>query len=691
MKFRLIYALAFLLLAACSSPKPVTGDYPDQVSYYNASEGVAAQGGSGVGLKVLNPGGKKEINQNLKINVVFLGYQQGATATNVNTASFLAGLPGSYRTIARIPSFYNQLLGKPNEDLGINFSYSYNLKFAGKKFEDAFFGYLSSIAVQKPLTVFQANYNAQAIRSKTIDKNYWIDAVKTEQWLAKNLGQIGINEQQYTIVLVNWYGRPDFKYHAYTKTNEPDSDTGYNFGEIRDSRKMIAWGGTAYNDKEDGNGQEARVWFHDLSAGPESWTGNWDLVNADVDGDGAADYRMPPVWEYGNTAGYRPFTDLSGDLAKITRYVAINLLFTASPIYRAALTPPHQPRRIKTDFIYYQGDPSFDATTYFKAAEMERAWGNLQNLNTFQASVKGLPLTGEALSTYQCYVLNAPGAPCTFSGGTVPSFASIFAYNLVTHLQSMLDGTGKKFDYVVPGFVYNVDASLPIPYLGLADDSYLNDGTQGFVFGALNPEARNLGFGITTTLIHEVGHHLAMSHPHDGYDYQANIDYGPSGDFYYAWVGDESSTIMQYIALENEFSQFDYDNMNRYLTSTFINQANAILKKIAAHPRSGRVAGKVLQADDFAGAALRAYSSMKYEQAVSLAEKAYDQVLSASETLNIGLDPYLWYTAYGINPPNPAPFNLKKLQELSGKKIKGDFSHLQDNNPKYEKKRFEQQ
>ena len=80
------FFLAFLLLAACSSPKPVTGDYPDQVSYYNASEGVAAQGGSGVALKVLNPGGKKEINQNLKINVVFLGYQQGTAATNVNTA-----------------------------------------------------------------------------------------------------------------------------------------------------------------------------------------------------------------------------------------------------------------------------------------------------------------------------------------------------------------------------------------------------------------------------------------------------------------------------------------------------------------------------------------------------------------------------------------------------------------------------
>jgi len=26
---------------------------------------------------------------------------------------------------------------------------------------------------------------------------------------------------------------------------------------------------------------------------------------------------MPPVWEYGGTAGYRPFTDLSGDLGTV--------------------------------------------------------------------------------------------------------------------------------------------------------------------------------------------------------------------------------------------------------------------------------------------------------------------------------------------------------------------------------------
>ncbi len=62
---------------------------------------------------------------------------------------------------------------------------------------------------------------------------------------------------------------------------------------------MIAWGGTAMDDPEGGPASTSRVWFYDLSAGPEFWTDNWNITAANLDG-GAPDYRMPPVWEYGN-------------------------------------------------------------------------------------------------------------------------------------------------------------------------------------------------------------------------------------------------------------------------------------------------------------------------------------------------------------------------------------------------------
>ena len=42
-------------------------------------------------------------------------------------------------------------------------------------------------------------------------------------------------------------------------------------------------------------------------AGPlaRGFTDNWNLSDADVDGDDSLDYRMPPAWEYGNPNGDR--------------------------------------------------------------------------------------------------------------------------------------------------------------------------------------------------------------------------------------------------------------------------------------------------------------------------------------------------------------------------------------------------
>jgi hypothetical protein len=40
-----------------------------------------------------------------------------------------------------------------------------------------------------------------------------------------------------------------------------------------------------------------------------------------------------------------------------------------------------------------------------------------------------------------------------------------------------------------------------------------------------------------------------MSHPHDGYDSIIGVDYRPGDEFFYAWTGDESHSIMGYLDL----------------------------------------------------------------------------------------------------------------------------------------------
>lgn len=579
-------------------------------------------------LSTLDPGGFRSIEQDLTINVVFVGYEPGAGYQDIDEAAFLGELPGTYRTVNRYPSFY---FG--NEFLGVDFNFDYNLVYADSGFEDAFFGYLRSIAVSKPLTIYQAAYNAQSAATGFVDENNWIDAPSVEQWLADHAGpELGVDTTQYTVFFINWYGRDDFMFHVYTKTDEPDPDTGYNFGELRDSRKVIAWGGTTPDDEESGLGTLHRIWFYDLSAGPEGWTDNWNV-------DDNYGYRMPPVWEYGNMAGYRPFSDLSGDLGKVARYVAIDLLFTTSPLYKPALSPPKLPETVQVDINLYQIDPTFDAKTIFKPDLIAGELGELLAHNTVSVDLAETPFKSRAEDVYNCFIVDVS---CFGSRLFGIAFGDLFLYH-DDHLISFLDGDA---DYEVPVFAYNDSEPFAAGgLLGFADDDWAT-GTQSYVFAFDDPALVSLGYGFSSTIIHEVGHHVGMSHPHDGYDYETNTDFGPDGDFYFVWSGDESNTIMSYMDLNWDFSQFDRDNINRYMTSIYINQANTILADIYAGPKAGQAAGLLTSADGHAALALAAYHAMDYVGAAHHAKLAYNDVLAAAAQINVEVEPQSWQADY---------------------------------------------
>jgi len=579
-------------------------------------------------LSTLEPGGFRNLVQDLTINVVFVGYEQGGGYQDINEGNFLGELPSMYRTINRYPSFY---FG--NEFLGVDFNYDYNLVYADSTFEDAFFGYLSGIAVPKPLTVYQEDYNAQVAATSNVTDNNWIDAPSVEQWLANNADSaLGIDTTQYTIFFINWYGRNDFMFHVYTKTDEPDPDTGYNFGELRDSRKLIAWGGTTPDDEESGLGSLHRIWFYDLSAGPEGWTDNWN-----VDDDWG--YRMPPVWEYGNMTGYRPFDDLSGDLGKVTRYVAIDLLFTTSPLYKPAISPPVIPENVQLDINVYQMDPGSDGTDYFVPSLIESELGELQPLNTFDVELSSQNFDSRFAKVYNCFYFDVSCFGQRLFG---IAFGDLFLY-FNEHIINFLEGDG---DYEVPVFAFNATDELFTCCLGFADDDWAT-GTQSYVFAFDSPGVRDFsGYGFTTTIIHEVGHHLGMSHPHDGYDYEVDVDFGPGGDLYFAWSGDEANSMMSYIDLNWDFSQFDRDNMNRYMTSVYINQANAVLADIYASGKAGKAGSLLISADNHAAMAMAAYDAMDYAGAATHAKLAYNDVLAAASQVNVMVEPQSWQADY---------------------------------------------
>ncbi|HEX6130077.1 MAG TPA: hypothetical protein VF071_13740 [Candidatus Limnocylindria bacterium] len=590
-------------------------------------------------LDTLDPGGTITLEQTLPVNIVFVGYEQGAGDTDVNEADFLGGLASRYETINRYLAFY----GLP-ADAHVNFTYDYNLVWADGDFEDEFFGYLGGIATPADLTVFQEDYNAQANNVLDVTDNHFIDAPSVEQWLADNAwNELGVDTSQYTVFLVNWYDRPDFIHHIYTKTDEPDPDTGYNFGELRETRKFIAWGGTTADDEESGLGSTHRIWFYDLSAGPEAWTDNWNVDDLDPFDPGNADaelqYRMPPVWEYGNLSGYRPFDDLTGDLAKVTRYVAMDLLFTTSPLYKPALSSPALPDDIQLDINAFD-NAGVDVASLFDLGLINAELGELKPDVSISSELTIRDLAGRLEDVYHCFAADQDS--CFGFRLFNIAFGDLFLY-FSDHLLKFLEGDS---DYELPLFAFYGAEDLEAGgLLGFADDDW-RSGTQSYVFAFDDPFLESIGYGFSTTTIHEVGHHVGLSHPHDGWDSEDGIDFGPGGDFYFAWSGDESNSIMSYIDLNWDFSQFDRDNMNRYMTATYLNTANAVLAKIYASPRAGRVSGLLTDADADAATALAAYGSYDWAGAMLAAEEAFRTVMEAAAAINVQVEPQSYQADY---------------------------------------------
>jgi hypothetical protein len=558
----------------------------------------------------LQPGEHVTYEQTIPINIVFIGYPRNT----ISQEEVLGALPESYAPVVRYPLFY----GLPGRDMGLQFNFDYNVTFAGRDVTNRFFRYLQQIGTPGDPTLFQQDYNNQ--ENNVLDVTgpvLHIDAPSVEQWLARNFAE----EKGYTVVFINWHSRPDFNFHVYTKTDEPDPDTDYNFGEIRASRKMIAWGGS-----------HSRLWFYDLSAGPEAWTNNWNVDTPDLDENGVEDYRMPPIWEY-DEDGYRDPSALSSDLGLITRFVGINLLFTSSPLYDPLATAPGAGGKRVVHINMFEDDPDSTGTDWIDSAVVQAQFESFQHYYDWEVNLVDYPLEGEALRAFRIFSGLDTSEDCWSSFGT--PFAQLFCYfdlNRALYIPEY-----NEADYVTGIFAFNTtDANMgsEVGLLGFADDNWI-DGTQTYVFEFDTFEARDLGFGFTSTTIHEGGHHFGMSHPHDGYDSELGLDYGPADEFYYAWSGDESNSVMHYIALTNGFGQFDRDNMYRWEMAGYLNWSNDLLAQIQAHPDANQVQERISVANQFAATALKTFDQWKYRQAAANARKAYEQLARAAARLGI--------------------------------------------------------
>jgi hypothetical protein len=561
----------------------------------------------------LQPG--KVVVQQLEIpvRIVLVGFEDQA----VDERALVRSLPRTYRPVARYPRFHGR--GRP---LGLEYRFRYDVVRKGRRFQDALSAYVKRIGVREGRTLYQTLYNEQTRNVVDVPASVLhVDAPLVEKWLVENDADPS-GGRGYTLYFLSFYGRDDFEYHVYTKTDEPDPDTGYNFGRLRDSRKMVAWGGS-----------HGRRWFYDFSAGPEAWGGGYDLDNSDLDGDGEPDYRIPPIWEY-RVDGYRRPDLLGADMARLARFVAIDLLFTPSPLYDPLATAPRPGGAKVAHVAVFEAEAGTSGgSRYFDPDLARDEWRRFQPYYRWQAGRSRHPLDGESRLALDIFLGNVVDDQACWRPFGDP-FAQLYCHftrRLADFVPAYAPG-----DHVEAVLAFDTNDPGLAGLLGFADDDWTT-GAPSHVFMFDGTDAREAGFGFTATGIHEVGHHLGLSHPHDGYDAEMRLDFSAAGALFFAWAGDESATVMHDIALSNRFGTFDRDNMYRWEAAGYLNRANAIAGALGRRVGDAAVADAVRAADGLARRAQAALAAWDYLRAAQDARRARDLLEDAADRAGVRL------------------------------------------------------
>jgi hypothetical protein len=539
-------------------------------------------------------------------------------------------LRASFATRNRPIDRMRQTLGI-REEIGLEYRYDYTVVHAGQAYEDALFAHLASIGVpERRLTGYDTSlgqfaYDEQERNVLDVHDNLVIDAAAAERWLVEHPAP-GIDPTRDTAVLLSWWDRSDFRFHDYKVPAEPHTDTGADF-TAREDRRVIAWGGTSPHDEESGFGRESRTWFHDLSAGPDIWTDGW-AIDATWGMEPGPDrpYVLPPVWEYLLPGGARRPEQLPQDLYVVLRFVAVNLLFTPSPLRTVDLDGRRVPGDVEVDVTVFD---AADGPTHLTPAQLQRELSELTGPLT--VDVERRPLVGEPR---RCIEGFATGVPCRAEREPrgYPSEANPFLVG-ARDLRHWRDGSA---EHEVGAFVY--PAPYGGPWLGVSASNFYDE-TKSGAFALLSAPFVARGYSQTAVLAHELGHHFALSHPHDGWEPEYEFGYGAAGGGYLhlAWVGDEVSSNMSYLDVNEDFSQLDLDSFRRWRAAAAFRNANAIAADVLASPRASAGVGALADADAAFTAAQTALTAHDYPEADGRARAGYDHVRRAASAAGVAV------------------------------------------------------
>ncbi len=633
----ILLATAALAGAGSDAPAASTSRTPEQTS--SRSETPPPE------LTHLTPGGAVDLQLEIPVTIVYVGLEPGAPPRGIDPAAVEARQPAFGQPLVLQRAFAGYL-----RPLGLTYTYSYESVFADQDFEDDFFAAAASTARPPgPATEWQARYSQQPAAALDITENTVMDAVAVENWLATNAGpMLGVDTSLPTVFLVNWYGRPDFRHHTYAPFHVlPGNKSSFGGSE---QGHFSAWGGSTADDPQYPLDATSRVWFYDVSAGPDYWTENYELEEVDhyTGWYLPPDNRLPPIWEYGTRHWYRPFTDLSADLAEVIRYVAVGKHFGPSPRFDPALSPPALQHSLEVDVnvVTDLRNQQFEdpLATQPNPARVAAALGAFDPSRSWTVDVE----TGFSLQTYEepltclsasdTFHFYEPG-PC--SNPDSPSAYYDLAFEFDATSRRLLENRRGQVPVVLfdvpdhrwaqfgitdtainfPGQTYDEPSTGIQTWPMVFDTPILQRSFQTPDHAALLAAASYLGLGRSLVF--------------DAEDYAAWNDMDQT---FFLRLAMGTPSVTSTLPITLGLSQFERDAMDRWQTAVRLQWANHLLARVYASPNADRAREHLLSADAHAGDAAERLAEWDLRAASASARAAYDAVVDAMRVLRLPVE-----------------------------------------------------
>ena len=493
---------------------------------------------------------------------------------------------------------------------GVTYDLSYEFVYSTPEFEQDLTTYLKSIQERKLI------YNPWF---RAVTRNTLYDAEKVEDWFVSNNASYGgLPRNGYTFVFSNLTNLPSITESQiesenptsatphYYRTKYVDKDLNYT---IRYRDFSVAWGG------------RNRLWFLDLSAGPEFWTWSSPEGVPHIPMQLALSLYKVDLHSYYGTQWLTQF------LADYIYDAALNLavpVFTYQPAYSQRYT-------ITLNIFDNRTAEEKEVVPIEETIHpelIEEAFANLLPYAEVKAETRIMSASDHP-GLQKAIIENTVRPPADLAISPFVDARPVYLY-LQEHLSDFV-GTMKKdsTEYTLPVFAFAFSSGIYFGFtykwyvatlkqdegnflgISLGDMALIGLTQNDFQRGDnVSPPQPGKGIGFTQVIIHEAGHTLGLMHPHQ-----------------FGYLGDFESSAMSYWSWEYKFSQFDKDSINRAhadelvakTLATIRDTQNTLTSKLDIGFAHNQLAFASSQLDK----ALGKYESMDYVGAVQAAVEAY--------------------------------------------------------------------